>query len=60
MGETLRSLLRDKGIDPSGLIKDHERPTIQKTRVMAQHQQVVRVDREMSTALGATALAAEL
>ena len=55
MGEMIRSLLRDKGIDPSVLVKDMERPTIQKTRVMAQHQQVVRVDRELNEPLGALA-----
>ena len=53
MGETLRDLLREKGIDPSGLVKDNERPTIQKSRVMAHHQQVVRVDREKNTHLSA-------
>lgn len=55
MGETLRALLRDKGIDPSGLVKDNDRPTIQKSRVLANHQQVVRVDREKRTALSASA-----
>jgi D-beta-D-heptose 7-phosphate kinase / D-beta-D-heptose 1-phosphate adenosyltransferase len=55
MGESLRALLRDKGIDPSGLVKDSERPTIQKSRVIANHQQVVRVDRERRAALSAAA-----
>ena len=55
MADTLRSLLREKGIDPSGLVKDPERPTIQKSRVIANHQQVVRVDREQRSALSATA-----
>jgi D-beta-D-heptose 7-phosphate kinase/D-beta-D-heptose 1-phosphate adenosyltransferase len=55
MGETLRKLLRDKGIDPSGLVNDSERPTIQKTRVIANHQQVVRVDREQRKGLSAAA-----
>jgi len=55
MGETLRNLLRDRGIDPSGLVKDPERPTIQKSRVLASHQQVVRVDRERREPLSATA-----
>ncbi len=53
MGETLRNLLREKGIDPSGLVKDPERPTIQKSRVMALQQQVVRVDRESNAPLTA-------
>ena len=55
MAETLRALLREKGIDPSGLVKDNERPTIQKSRVIAGHQQVVRVDRERRTVLSAAA-----
>jgi D-beta-D-heptose 7-phosphate kinase/D-beta-D-heptose 1-phosphate adenosyltransferase len=58
MGETLRNLLREKGIDPSGLVKDSERPTIQKTRVIAAHQQVVRVDREQRKGLSAAAIEA--
>jgi D-beta-D-heptose 7-phosphate kinase/D-beta-D-heptose 1-phosphate adenosyltransferase len=53
MGETLRTLLRGQGIDPSGLVKDSERPTIQKSRVIAHHQQVVRVDRERRAPLSA-------
>jgi rfaE bifunctional protein kinase chain/domain len=55
MGESMRTLLRDKSIDPSGLVKDPERPTIQKSRVMAHHQQVVRVDRERNSPLSAAA-----
>lgn len=55
MADNLRSLLRAQGIDPSGLVKDSERPTIQKSRVIANHQQVVRVDREQRSALSASA-----
>jgi rfaE bifunctional protein kinase chain/domain len=39
-------MLRERGIDPSFLVEDESRPTIQKTRVIAQQQQIVRVDRE--------------
>jgi D-beta-D-heptose 7-phosphate kinase/D-beta-D-heptose 1-phosphate adenosyltransferase len=46
VGKRLNSLLNEKGIDTRGLVVDRDRPTIQKTRVMAQHQQVVRIDRE--------------
>ncbi len=56
MGEVVRELLRKKGIDTNTLVKHAERPTIQKTRVMAQHQQVVRVDREDSSPLSAKAV----
>jgi rfaE bifunctional protein kinase chain/domain len=52
-GRHLRSLLEEKGIDASSIIEDESRPTIQKTRVIAQHQQVVRVDREKSAWLDA-------
>ena len=60
MADSLRALLRDRGIDPSGLVKDPERPTIQKSRVFANHQQVVRVDRELSQPLSKAAAGAML
>ncbi len=46
-GEILRSLLRKKGVHCDGIVIDPKRPTIQKTRVIAHHQQVVRIDREV-------------
>ncbi|MDD5450247.1 MAG: D-glycero-beta-D-manno-heptose-7-phosphate kinase [Candidatus Omnitrophica bacterium] len=45
-GRQLTSELEKKGIDVEGLIVDSERPTIIKTRVIANHQQVVRIDKE--------------
>ena len=45
-GRKLRTALHDAGIDVSGLIEDLGHATIVKTRVIAKHQQVVRVDRE--------------
>lgn len=45
-GEILRSLLRTKGVNCDGVFSDTARPTTQKTRVIAHHQQVVRIDRE--------------
>lgn len=45
-GETVRVLLRASGVDDGGLVVDGSRPTTLKTRIIAQHQQVVRVDRE--------------
>ncbi len=45
-GEVLRSLLKEKGVHCDGVLTDDSRPTTQKTRIIAQHQQVVRVDRE--------------
>ena len=44
-GEILRTMLRDIGVDGSGVI-EVERPTTTKTRVVARSQQVVRVDEE--------------
>ncbi len=45
-GDRLVSLLRERGVDVDGMVKDDSRPTIVKTRVMAGHQQVVRFDHE--------------
>src|SRR3982075_2069140 len=45
-GQHLRLLLADRKIDVSDSIEDKKFPTIVKTRIIARHQQVVRVDRE--------------
>lgn len=45
-GKTLVEELRKKRVDISGIVIDTERPTTLKTRIIAHHQQVVRVDRE--------------
>ena len=45
-GEKLTSLMDEEGLQTDGLIAREETPTIVKTRIIAQHQQVVRVDRE--------------
>ncbi len=42
----LKGLLSERGIITDGVIVDDSRPTILKTRVIAHHQQVVRIDRE--------------
>ncbi|MDD4012608.1 MAG: D-glycero-beta-D-manno-heptose-7-phosphate kinase [Candidatus Omnitrophica bacterium] len=42
----LKDLLRERNISFGGVITDSQRPTILKTRVIAHHQQVVRIDRE--------------
>ena len=42
----LREELRRLGIDPQGLFADPQRRTTRKTRVFANQQQVVRIDRE--------------
>ncbi|NOX97630.1 MAG: D-glycero-beta-D-manno-heptose-7-phosphate kinase [Nitrospirae bacterium] len=45
-GNILRETLSQRGIDTRGIIIDKGRPTTLKTRIIAHHQQVVRVDRE--------------
>jgi D-beta-D-heptose 7-phosphate kinase/D-beta-D-heptose 1-phosphate adenosyltransferase len=48
-GEQLRGLLAREKIDMSNAIEEDSFRTIVKTRIIAQHQQVVRVDRERIT-----------
>ncbi|CAG0982461.1 D-beta-D-heptose 7-phosphate kinase / D-beta-D-heptose 1-phosphate adenosyltransferase [Anaerolineae bacterium] len=45
-GKRLVEMLKEKGIQPDGLIKDGRRPTTIKTRIIAHSQQMVRFDRE--------------
>src|SRR5713226_6622795 len=45
-GRQLRELLAARKIDMSDSVEDEKFPTIVKTRIIARHQQVVRVDRE--------------
>lgn len=45
-GRKLCDAIRAQGGDVSGIVSDPSRPTTIKTRVLAQHQQVVRIDRE--------------
>jgi rfaE bifunctional protein kinase chain/domain len=45
-GQQLRDLLAERKIDISDSIEDEKLQTIVKTRIIARHQQVVRVDRE--------------
>lgn len=42
----LRDVMRQRKISPDGLIEDNGRPTTTKTRIVAQSQQLVRVDSE--------------
>jgi D-beta-D-heptose 7-phosphate kinase/D-beta-D-heptose 1-phosphate adenosyltransferase len=49
-GEELRKLLSARGIS-FGLTEVEDRPTTTKTRVIAQHQQVLRIDEESTAAL---------
>lgn len=45
-GSLLKRCLKKSGINTTGIITDTSIPTITKTRVIAQHQQVVRIDKE--------------
>ena len=45
-GQALRSCLRQAGIAERGAVADKSRVTTVKTRVIARHQQIVRIDRE--------------
>lgn len=45
-GERLRELLDDRRIQANGIFTDPGRPTSIKTRVIARHQQMLRIDRE--------------
>ena len=45
-GSILKGYLENKGVDVSAVAKDSNRPTTQKMRIIAERQQVVRVDRE--------------
>lgn len=46
MGDHLLTMLADLASPPTGIVRSDNRPTILKTRIVAQHQQVVRFDRE--------------
>lgn len=52
-GGTLKELLKKNGVDVGGVVVDSERPTILKTRIIAHHQQVVRIDKEKMEGLNA-------
>ena len=57
-GEALVSTLRAQGLTADELVPVAGRPTTQKTRIIAHHQQVVRADQEDPSALPAPAAAA--
>lgn len=47
-GAILKGELQQKGINVDGILTDSSRPTILKTRIVAGHQQVCRIDKERS------------
>lgn len=50
-GSYLKQLFSQMGVEIDGLFEDSDRRTGKKTRVMAAHQQIVRIDRESKDAL---------
>lgn len=56
MGDQLLELLTAVSSSTAGVVKVDDRPTIKKTRVIANNQQVVRVDREVSKEVPASAI----
>jgi len=50
-GKMLKSALENEGIDVSGIFIQQEVPTPVKNRIIAENQQIVRVDREHTTPL---------
>ncbi len=51
-GRELKGALAGLGVDLDALVTTPDRPTTVKTRVMARHQQIVRVDRELASDVG--------
>ncbi|MCU0223200.1 MAG: D-glycero-beta-D-manno-heptose-7-phosphate kinase [Acidobacteria bacterium] len=45
-GDALAAMMAGWGVDAGGLVRVPGRPTVEKTRVLARHQQVLRLDRE--------------
>lgn len=50
-GKVMLQLFKEIGADASGVLVDSSRPTVLKTRVIAQTQQIVRIDREQRAEL---------
>lgn len=55
-GQQMLRLLRERDISTGWLAADRDRPTSTKTRVLARHQQVVRIDREETAEIDGTVL----
>ena len=50
-GRILTAELAKRGINNDGVLIDDSRPTVEKTRIIAHHQQVVRIDKESNVAI---------
>ena len=51
-GTLLRHVFSGRGVDTDGVFEDPDRRTSKKTRVIAAHQQIVRIDRESKEEIG--------
>ena len=51
--EMFEKICKERGIDPSGLYKDSNRPTTVKTRIIGNNQQIARLDREVRDTINA-------
>lgn len=56
-GKQLLNKLSDLGSDTEGIIQESGRPTTKKTRIIAEHQQVLRIDRETKKNISSETLA---
>ena len=52
-GDTLLHLLHERGLPTEGIIRSADRPTTFKQRILAQGQQLLRIDSEVETDLNA-------
>ena len=50
-GELLLNMFNKLGVDTTGIIQEPNRPTTQKTRIIASNQHVLRIDRETNKAI---------
>ncbi|CAB1059658.1 D-glycero-beta-D-manno-heptose 1-phosphate adenylyltransferase (EC / D-glycero-beta-D-manno-heptose-7-phosphate kinase (EC [Olavius sp. associated proteobacterium Delta 1] len=57
-GQQLLNKLSDLGSNTEGVIQEAGRPTTKKTRIIAEHQQVLRIDRESKKNIAAKTFAA--
>ncbi len=51
-GQALSKIIRESGFPTDGIVVDPNRPTTVKTRVIAHHQHVVRIDQEVKHDIG--------
>jgi len=52
-GKLLLNKLQELGVDTRGVVQEAGRPTTKKTRIIADHQQVLRIDRETKEIISA-------